>query len=300
MRPIIIAGFGRSGTTWLSDIVSKTLGGMILFEPDHPAAFSDSINTVYQSSLDKAMLDNFWGNLSSKRERSSWLLRNHLLSDGPHSPEFIKAIWDNSEIIGFKSIRWNHALPTLINLSGKRFIYIIRHPLAVTASLLRRPRFFEEYGWQKHWELFKQRNPLKEIDLEQYDDSEKSVKYAVMWSVSNIKALSDIQNHNLPFWSYEELYQDPYNTSQKILAHIGHYDVCIHPSYLFYPSMSTLNTIHAYDNKWDNLKKGDLSFFWKDVLDRRTTKKLLSNIQNIFSQFPNSEQILYNLNYLND
>ncbi|MEE9373993.1 MAG: sulfotransferase domain-containing protein [Saprospiraceae bacterium] len=298
MQPIIIAGFGRSGTTWVSDIVSKTMGGLILFEPDHPCVNNNSENWIYKAHLHQNVIDFEWERFFLKKNKNQWLLRNHLISNENQSDEILNSIWNNSQIIGFKCIRWNHSLDTLSILSGNKLIYIIRHPLAVVASLLRRPNFFLEFGWDTHWQLFKKRNPLKEINLEQYDHSQKSIKYVAMWAISNIKALTDLHTKKIPFWQYEKLYHTPYEEAKRMLSFLGVKDVNIHPSYLFYPSMSTLKTFHTDEEGWPSRKHHDMNVFWKEILDDPTIDELLYTVDNLVSHFPKIKQIFHRLNYL--
>ena len=296
LNPIIIAGFGRSGTTWISDIVSKALGGLILFEPDHPLVFKQSREAIYSSEHDIESLRNHLDEILTKQIRNKWLLRNHLPNEC--SNELINVIWKNSEVIGFKSIRWNHNLIALSYISNRKLIYIIRHPLTVMASLIRRRKFFLEFGWNTHWQLFKERNPFPAIDLEQYDDSEISIKYTAMWTVSNIKALKDLEKLDLPLWAYEDFYHSPFKTTNKMLHFLGHEDANIHPSYLFYPSMSTLKTFHT-DSTWSENKCNLPRLFWEKTLSVKSAEGLLNIIRNISSSFPNEAMKFEKLNYLN-
>tara|TARA_B100000497_G_C7690485_1_gene419625 strand:- start:128 stop:1030 length:903 start_codon:yes stop_codon:yes gene_type:complete len=297
LQPIIIAGFGRSGTTWVSDIVSKTIGGLILFEPDHPNVYAESKEALYNPDLTAMDLQAHLKAISSKSKRDAWLIRNHLLSDEDQPKELIDSIWRNSEIIGFKCIRWNHALPALASISAKKLIYIIRHPLSVVASLMKRPRFFLDFDWETHWSVFKERNPLKEVDLKQYDQSEMSIKYAAMWSITNIKALYDLQTLGIPFWSYEQLYHKPYETAQSMNAYLGYSKTQIHPSYIFYPSMSTLRTFHTNNTEWPSFLDEDISIFWKDTLNDEMCVKVVSEIQKIAASYSEAASVFGKLGY---
>ena len=158
---IIILGFGRSGTPWLSDIISKTLGGLILFEPLHPKVLSNSKEIAYSKiNEDKQSLQliKHLNNVLENNNRSDWLLRNHI----PYKIEemgqdYFNLIWDYCRIIGFKSIRANHMIEWIYHNISKDIIFVTRHPSAVIASILRREKNghkFWEFGWPRTYEIF--------------------------------------------------------------------------------------------------------------------------------------------------
>jgi len=292
-----VAGFGRSGTTWVSDIISKSLGGLVLFEPDHPTVFQAAAETIYSAQLPKSELDSLISSISNKEIKNNWLLRNHLPDGNMGNDYLCNEIWKRSEIIGLKCIRWNHDLTTLAEISDARLVYVIRHPLAVLASLLGRPRFFEEFGWDWHWHHFKQRNPLPEMDLVQYDDSTKVRKYAVMWTISNIKALLDLEILGIQPLAYEALYRHPYEESTRLLDRLGYANVRLHPSYLFYPSMSTLKTFHSDAQRWD-IVNDNLRVFWSDTFTNKERYSIIRLIEDIVQHFPTIHATFKSLNYL--
>ena len=301
MEPIIIAGFGRSGTTWLSDIISKTLGGIILFEPDHPSVFPESEKFIYRSHLNAKEKDtlqkHIYGALD-KKIKKNWLLRNHLPCGSDMSENFIHSIWEQSNILGFKAIRWNHNLVDLYQAISPKIVYITRHPLAVAASLIKRSKFFKELGWEKHWSLFKERNPIPTLDLSQYDQLDLCSKYTAMWTVSNCKALTDLDKLDRPYFQYEKIYSNPYSETRKIIDYLGFVNNNIHPSYLFYPSMSTLKTFHTFNEnrKWS--KKGAASVFWENTFSPEQAQALIKIVKSICSDSPKVYETFHNLGYL--
>lgn len=81
-RPIFVLGFGRSGTTWISDVISRTLCGILLFEPFHPKMKIGRF--AYQSNLDniaRMALKYHIQNLLDGHIIEPWVLRNSLPYD---------------------------------------------------------------------------------------------------------------------------------------------------------------------------------------------------------------------------
>ncbi len=294
--PIIIAGFGRSGTTWLSDIISKALGGLILFEPLHPGVYAESREFCYSVSLDssKSIITHLNEATSKVPFNNNWLLRNHLNTPlQENSQSFVEYIWKNTDVIGFKTIRSNHLLDELSKTISGRVLYIYRHPLAVLMSILNRKRFWDEYGWEWHNQHFferalrhplwssKQTKVLKGLRSSVLADHEMTI--LMMWSISFILALDEVRKCDGVLISYEDLYLNPYQEAQEILSHLGIEKAKLHPSYFFTPSLTTMNTIH---NRKELLNSGREildELFWKKKLNDSKTKEYFSLIKEILS-----------------
>lgn len=291
-KPIAIFGFGRSGTTWLSDIISKCLGGMILFEPFHPNVWNDSNQYTYEPLRS----DGFDQSLNSQlskcykgEETNPWLLRNHIgVNPLEFSQAFIEMVWANSEIIGFKTIRLNHVM---VNFKeSHQCIYILRHPLSVISSILKRPNFFEEFGWDFHLDVFFKRtleHPYLKGKFDQFDftNMTHAEKVGSMWALSSIIGLIDCQKYGIKRVYYEDLYDDPYQETEKILESFDLIDIPIHPSYIFTPSMLTLKTAHNFDKGSDVFLNEGPKAFWKDTFSDSEADKLMDMIGQYFSEF---------------
>ena len=285
-KPIVVAGFGRSGTTWLSDIISKALGGLLLFEPFHPKVFADSKAITYSTALypDQEILS-YWNQIKEGKHRSKWLLRNHLRSPYESAPQdYLDLIWEKSEVIGFKTIRANHLLSILNQALGRiRPIYIIRHPLACLASIIRRPRFWEEFGWEWHWENFiKQTSETIEIHenlMKKFQTQYEKIIF--MWAISQQIALDQVKELKGYITSYEALYLNPFEETKRILTHLGHQDLSIHPSYLFEPSMTSMRTLHNTGEDFHMVHERFPDFFWQNDLKADECEHLMGLIEDL-------------------
>ncbi len=284
---IIILGFGRSGTTWLSDIISKLLGGIILFEPFHPEVCKKAKELCYHNGGDVDLVNYAHQEITkflNKENRSRWLLRNHLSTSIEEVNEhFVKEIWDNCNVLGYKSIRQNLMIPYLYNNVSTRIIFLKRDILSVIASLMRRKRFWMEFGFDFHETKF-----FREvIKTEKYDYLDKNqllsmysnlkddyLKMAFIWVVTHCIVEKDMKAINTPIFNYEDLYLRPYETTETIAKFIGEENCKIHPSYLFTPSMLTLRTFHK-DDDFSLNKKSGLDIFWKDTINKEMSNAIL-------------------------
>lgn len=281
--PIIIMGFGRSGTTWVSDIISKTLGGLILFEPFHPAVNQKAYEYLYtsgQSKIEQAIY-HYSEELMAKRYQQRWLLRNHLPLDLDYTDtEFETQVWRECEIIGYKEIRLNLMLPNFLEKNNSKIIFTIRHPLAVLASIKKRTRFWLEFGFEQHYQKF-----IKEtFDNPQYINSsiqqkrfwlnetkDEISKAALMWAVTHELLAQDLTSKNIYLLDYEKLYNDPFRETRYLLSFLNKESAKLHPSYIFTPSMTTHKTLHGSKDMSNYQKLGN-AFFWETILTANELK----------------------------
>jgi len=291
MRPtdsVSILGFGRSGTTWVSDIVSKASGRAVLFEPLHPEVLDRSRELSYRSEYDDADSRYLYDHLLSllaKGDKSPWLLRNHL----PWPPHEIDAhltglIWDEIQILGFKSIRATLAPDWVVEKFGRRMLFVMRHPLAVMASVTRRTNFWE-FGWPDTYEIFianslASKHAITRGVRDLFESRPAPVsaleRVATMWAITHAVALPKLEGLGIPVFFYEDLYERPFTTSRKMLRHLGLNADDLLPTYLFTPAMTTMRTLHgkgALKNQDGSSVPQD--FFWRETLDTDAQRQVL-------------------------
>lgn len=241
MRPGIILGFGRSGTTWLADVISKATGRLVLFEPLHPdvAGPSYSYSWSYRaagSAAVRAHLDD----VLAKRCRRPWLLRNHLSGPlGQTSPAELDYLWEHCEIGGFKEIRLNFAIPWLAAQDIGPIVFIVRHPYAVITSTLNRPNFWEYAVMEATYGMILAHCPAA-INPVQWGHGAVA-RLAVMWSITHVAALPACREHGVPVFTYESLEADPFEAAKTVLRASGVEDRPLHPSYVLADSQTTHN-----------------------------------------------------------
>jgi hypothetical protein len=289
---VAIVGFGRSGTTWLSDIVSKASGRALLFEPWHPEVLGRSTDFSYRSSYTEEETAELVEHLSSaldKRQPVPWLLRNHLPTAVHESePKLTQQIWDQIGILGFKSIRATLAPDWVIDNIAARLVYVVRNPLAVVASIVRRTNFWE-FGWPKTYEIFSENafacaapdiadihdrfraRPAMSSDLE---------KIAVMWAVTHAVAVPRLEKAGAPIIYYEDLYRRPFESARSVLDVLGMEDRGILPTYLFTPAMTTMRTLHGRTGlQTATGAPVPPDFFWRDTLSAEEQATVLRIVE---------------------
>jgi len=293
MHPIIILSFGRSGSTWVSDIISKALGGLLLFEPLHPETCSFAPEICYSDASDAQSSERLAGLLDkilAKQDRNRWLLRNHLFSPLEEvSPTFVETVWDECDVLGFKEIRATFLIDWLLEHFHARIVYLVRHPYAVIASLHRRKNFWNEFGFEQHWRLFQEHvllNPRHQSLLRPYfsiitNAQTQTARETVMWAVTHKIATATLAEHGLPTFYYEDFYENPFPTTRSLLNYLGH-DANIHPAHIFVPSMTTIRTVHGLSSSESDYSTKGLALFWQDILSP-TELRIIGEIVQAFN-----------------
>ncbi|MBF0353766.1 MAG: sulfotransferase domain-containing protein [Alphaproteobacteria bacterium] len=291
-QPIIILGFGRSGTTWISDIVSKALGGLVLFEPLHPSVTDSSERLSYRPVTEDAAceLKPYFDEVLTKRQRKMWLMRNHVpvpLKD--IDPVFLDTLWDECAVIGFKEIRCNLMLPWLVENYGRKIVFVIRDPRAVTASILRRKNFWE-FGWPGTFNAFLAATldnsdvarllPKEGINRARLAANDIE-RIGAMWAITHAIILPQLKQLGISFFLYEDFYEQPFRTARRMFEQLGYGEVPLHPAHLLTPSMTTAKTVHGLYDFDRKIEKHDLSFFWSDTLGASD----LAQLQSVLSAF---------------
>ncbi|MEP3791946.1 MAG: hypothetical protein ABJM56_06850 [Gilvibacter sp.] len=217
----------------------------------------------------------------NKKNRNKWLIRNHLssnLEDVSH--DFAHQVWENCDVVGYKSIRQNFLAPWLYENVSSKIVFLKRDLLSVISSLLKRKQFWREFGFDFHEKKFLEEalesdkySYLQRQDLLALYNSleEDYLKMTFIWVVTHAIVERDFDRLGLPIFDYNDFYEEPYKTTTKVLEYLGYEDVNLHPSYFFTPSMLTLRTFHNKANGSD-LNPGK---FWTESLTNDQVETIL-------------------------
>jgi hypothetical protein len=287
----VVLGFGRSGTTWIADIISKVTGKLILFEPIHPSVTDLAREFAYATITDNnssELLRNFYDDVLNKRHRKMWLLRNHVPDRLEKiSESFLNILWEECSIIGFKEIRANFMMEWYLNNLNAKIVFIVRHPCATVASIRGRRNFWE-FGWPDSYHLFLEKtiynDYYKNHQVKNYlhvlEDADTDIaKYAVMWAITHAIALPELSKLGLPLFYYENFYDRPFPSTKELFQYLGYDRVNIHPSYLFTPSMTTLRTVHGLGVMEEIVAQKGVAFFWDNVLSEKEADMVLDIVR---------------------
>ncbi len=195
-KSLLIAGTGRSGTTWLADIVAAQIPSRIMFEPFYNKYVKEFSRFHYFHYMRPTDQDDellaYCQKIFSGDIRHKWI------------DSQVDRIFSEKRLI--KAIRANLFLKWFNNnFSDVPILFIIRHPCAVVLSrmqlnwatdtdiepFLAQPKFVADFLTDKI-DLIKDAKTLEE-------------KHAIIWCISNLVPLKQFQSGQLPIFFYENL-----------------------------------------------------------------------------------------------
>jgi hypothetical protein len=287
---IYIAGAGRSGTTWLADMLSQFYNYRLIFEPFWHLHFkvegiNDFFHHRYIEPTDNSY-DNYIEKVISGKFRNFWTNKN--TSPGPYDGRVIKEICSNLFIERIKKVFPN--LPV---------IFVIRHPYAVVASRLNKTNWAK--GWGEHAHLFNNQDQY----LKKYHGNQKFIPkseledHIIAYCHENFLPLykRDRLSSLFYFSFYEKIVLEPEHEFEKILKHIETISGkkpkkklneitdkfrMADPSNIDYIKQDKINHLTNYNKKLglkdkhiiDNILRKFEMFYLKEEIDNYLEKKL--------------------------
>lgn len=208
-KAILLSGSGRSGTTWLANIIAACPGFGISFEPfdyrkvpeakDFPlrAYLRPDGNYPRHKAFVEKVLRGKIHNVWTDREKHHFFIWRYLL----------------------KTIRANLMLSWIDGQFGCPIVYIIRHPCAVVLSRVK-------LNWDTHLEVFLNQKELMSDYLVKYEAVIREAKnpiqkHTIMWCIENLVPLSQIAQHDWIFCAYENLCSNSEEEIDRIFVRLG-------------------------------------------------------------------------------
>jgi hypothetical protein len=245
LRPRVVAGFGRSGTTWVQDVLAESNGLRPIFEPLHPRHnreakqfahryyAADASDPALHRFLDRYFVgdgDSLWTdyrivseNLSPRItdlksiDRIKQRLRAYRTAMEKYS-RFHKQRQHDQRIVKF--IRANMMLSWIQQTCGARIAFIIRHPAAVVMSQLRAAEFWDPFVVIEKYQQDASLQEALDSQTRQllFRKLDRIEAYALSWCIENSVALRQCEDSDIPVFFYEDLVRKGLPEWRKILA----------------------------------------------------------------------------------
>lgn len=214
---VFVAGVGRSGTTWLSELINYDRSYRFLFEPFWPrrvkkCSIFDLEMYIRPNELKPRHLqvakDILRGNI-----RNLWADR------------FNEKRLPKYRIV--KDIRANLLLKWLaLNTENMPIIFIMRHPCAVALS--KEKIFFKKGAWEPNVSKFLSQGKLMKDYLSdfkfifnRYDEYNFFEKKIIEWCIKNYIPLKQFDDDEMLLVFYEDLCLNPQRVLDKVFGFIG-------------------------------------------------------------------------------
>jgi Sulfotransferase family len=243
-KPIFVVGSGRSGTTWIGDVIGSCAGCSPIFEPMR----TDSVAEVPRWGLRSGLPGPY---LRARDPHPDWatfldaLLAGGICNvwtrqDWTRVPEVLTR-WPLLEKVGYrlaripyqyrerrahryviKEIRANLMLEWLERHVDARIVYLIRHPCAVVGSRMR----LGLPDWEADFEEILCQSRLMGDFLEPFrpiieQSASMLRRQAVVWCVENLVPISQAGSKDWFVSSYEEFLCEPDRMFEQLFRILG-------------------------------------------------------------------------------
>lgn len=209
-RTILLSGVGRSGTTWVGDLINYRNRYREMFEPFHCEKISVVSQFQYHQYLRPENRDKTYyepaKTILSGRVKHPWIDRYNR-----------KALVQQRLI---KDVRTNLLLKWIKSSFPEiPIILLMRHPCAVASSRLK-------LGWESRTEVYLAQGELMSDFLEPFralieKTTDAFERHILVWCIQNFVPLSQFRNGEILVLYYEHLCVQPESELKRLFAFIG-------------------------------------------------------------------------------
>lgn len=240
--PIIIAGSGRSGTTWVQDSLASANHLRTLFEPLHPIGVSTAKPFAYRyisAYASEPELKKFMDSVFYGKKHSIWAdyrirpdrfnvfrygLSTSLLNIRKFLIHYQRYRGHNYKGLVVKFIRANLLLPWLMKQYQFPTVLIVRHPCAVVASRLKLPS--ADWGADKSLSHYSGDEGVcnligNQFGIDLAEPMSAVAALACVWCIENILPMEWAPESGYSVVTYEQLLINPEIEWKRLVRKLG-------------------------------------------------------------------------------
>jgi len=237
VAPRVIAGTGRSGTTWLLDTLAEANGLRAVFEPLHPAGLREAApfaNRWVAPDAEWPELERFMARALSGRYLGLWpdlRTRPDRLFDLSEPKALVgqyrrllgrgvRYLRERRRPVLVKFIRANLMLGWLVHRFGARVVLVVRHPGGVVASTMK----LGGRDWHHSTRLERYRSEpalapyLARLEPVLGGDPSPVAAHAALWCIENAVPLELAASWGITAVHYESLLLGDEESWKRVLA----------------------------------------------------------------------------------
>lgn len=251
--PIVIAGSGRSGTTWILDALASENGLSTVFEPLHPIAVPSGKQFacryvkqnddapelfLFMKKIFEGKFNSLWSSYRIRPDRLN-IFTSHRGEDSRLKnviKEYKKLFMHirkyklkKSHPIIVKFIRANLMLNWMSSRFDVKIVFVVRHPAAVVASRIQLMGKIKGKSWglDNDLYLYLKDKRLFEDHLSSYlgmldvFSLSRISQLTILWCIENIIPIIDAQKKGYYIVFYEDLVMEPEAQWGRISSAMG-------------------------------------------------------------------------------
>jgi hypothetical protein len=214
-KTLLLASSGRSGSTWLAEVIVESFSCRMIFEPLRrdkvPVAAGVPWGRYAEPGRDDAELERVMRLILSGRVRSPW------------SDKFNAYRFPRRRLV--KEVRATNLLPWLRpQFPEVPIIYLLRHPVAVawSAAELGLGTFFSEFLGQSAL-MEGPLAPWRDVIALHAEDSDPFHRHVLRWCMENTVPIRHLPPGSVHVVFYEDLVEDPRGELQRLAAYLGRF-----------------------------------------------------------------------------
>lgn len=207
---VFLAGTGRSGTTWIANIINYRNNYRFMFEPFYPQKVDIVSHFRYKQYLRPH--DHRIEFIEPARTILSGKVKNDWIN------KYNRRSIAKKRLI--KDIRANHLLKWIkTNFPEIPIVLLLRHPCAVAYSRLK-------LGWDAHLEEFLAQDELMQDFLNPFTNEMQRIqnsfeKYILMWCIENYVPLKQFKTAEIHLAFYENFCVSPDTEIDRLFTFLG-------------------------------------------------------------------------------
>ena len=279
---VLLASSGRSGSTWIQEIIARSGGYRVMFEPFHSRKIARLSSWNYRQYIEASDTGDAYVNdadaILRGKVRHEWVDQDNAVRFPRR--RLVKEIRGNLFLAWLKR-RFPHL----------RIVFLTRHPFGVARSRL-------GLGWDSDLGLFFEQRDLMANHFANDRDFLESIaspfaRQVAFWAMENIVPLRELTDDDAIAISYEDVKTDPLREIERIRGELGlplsDLDLAeaLKPSRTAWKKPHTVTLSDAErDESIEVLKRFDLDRLYG--IDERKSPGFAH--RNLFSEFPYSKQ----------
>jgi hypothetical protein len=244
-EPRVIAGFGRSGTTWVQDVLAEANSLRPIFEPLHPHLIRGAENFAHRyfdathenaelyQLMHRFFYEDFhslWSDYRIIKYRLWWT--PHDLTSWKKLKARLRYIADAKDnIVRFyprrhyqvriiKFVRANMMLSWLHDKFHMRIVFLVRHPAAAVVSQMMSPN---SWNWKERISIYQNDQKLLSVLGKRtkellFRPLEAFEALTLSWCIENAIGLGQARQHGIHIVCYEHLLKDSEPEWRKIVS----------------------------------------------------------------------------------